>query len=58
MLEPLEVVEDEEELSWASPVEVDSLALRCAAAPVKAMAVTPVLFLQDDGSSYSTVEEN
>lgn len=46
---PEEVLE--EELLCASPEAVDSLALRSAAAPVKATAVTPVLFEQEDGSS-------
>ena len=57
LLEPLAEDEEllllllDEEPSWAPPVAVDSLALRSAAAPVNSTALTPVLFLQVEGSS-------
>lgn len=57
---PLEVeveVEEEDPLcAW--PSEVDSLALREAEAPVKAVAARLVLLVQADGVWYLTSEEN
>lgn len=54
----VEVEEEEEDPLCAWPSEVDSLALREAETPVKAVAARLVLLVQADGVWYVTSEEN
>lgn len=54
----VDVDELEEPPLWGSPSAVDSLALSFADSPEKGVAMTLVLFLQEEGFSYSVLEEN